>query len=75
LGAKDSASNVYLYEPVAGALRKVGQGQIATCVYTDLAKSDGAAGQGLWVPLANYGVQAIPVAPIVITPALAPAKP
>jgi hypothetical protein len=45
------------------ALKPVGSTTPSACVWGDVTSADGALAAGLWVPLADYGVLAVPVTP------------
>jgi len=45
------------------ALRPVGSTTPIACVWGDVTSADGSLGAGVWVPLGDYGVLAVPVAP------------
>jgi hypothetical protein len=44
------------------ALLSLGSGKFSGCYWPNLSSGDGALTQGLWLPLADYGVLAIPIA-------------
>lgn len=47
----------------AAALRQVGEGPTAGCLYFDLRDAEAAPGRALWLPLDSYGVTKIDLAP------------
>jgi hypothetical protein len=64
LAAMRTDNSVALFDASnAAALRAVGQGRPAGCLWFNLDEADGALGRGLWLPLGTYGVARISAAP------------
>ena len=56
----------------ASALSERGQGGPTECLWFDLNRADGSASAGVWIPLDDYGIGSVPLAPA--TSSAAPAK-
>jgi hypothetical protein len=64
LAAQVDWSHVVVFDRSdAAALRQVGEGPDAGCLYFNLRHGDAAPAQGLWLPLDSYGVTKISLSP------------
>lgn len=64
LVAKVDSSRVVLFDRSdAAALRQVGEGPEAGCLYFRLSRADAAPARGLWLPLDLYGVTKVSLSP------------
>jgi hypothetical protein len=64
LAAKVGWSRVLVFDVASpAALRQVGQGPMAGCLYFNLRHADATSGHALWLPLDAYGIAVIPLSP------------
>lgn len=59
--AQTSGSVVLIDAADPARLRVVNDGEALGCIWPNLSQGDGAAGRGVWLPLQDHGVLAIPV--------------
>lgn len=64
LAVQEADNSVQLFDVSSpGALVPVARTQPSWCLWYDLTKADGGLGQGLWIPLGAYGIEAIGTGP------------